>query len=484
MKKTIFASILAIILIICCVSCSYGVKPTGASATADSSAEASVNPSADASSSGTATATATASASPSSTPQPEPVFTTLDTVEYNSDAVIFDLSNPLDLPIVINATGIKSIQLSGSTLSTWNFSFESNLLRVPQDVFSSKNAGVYSLIVTDTSDAVTTCKVYIATNVITTPQEFQDINDNLGGIYVLGKDLDFTGFQNEYFSDLGLIPNLSYFQPIGCDGTNTSGAIGSAFTGALYGMGHTISNLMVDSDFCSPVYEEHVTNTDWPYFDDDAANSIGIFMRTSSKAKIDGVCFKDCSVKISGIIVGMVVSVNNGTISNVVVDGGTVTGGSLHLDLNCFFAGFVAMNGATGKISNCISTVSAINGDPWAGKLTRSFAGKTWGEITDSYASSDGLTLDDFTAEDEVENFGNQYVNITDTGNHFTYTAIEVQGGTPMELGSFVGCDTKTIDELRAGTAAEGGIYSTYDTDIWDINGTDLPSLKIISTRP
>jgi hypothetical protein len=66
--------------------------------------------------------------------------------------------------------------------------------------------------------------------VINSIQELQNINNNLSGNYVLGKDIDASGFN---------------FTPIGCYGVCPKGF---GFPGMLDGGGHTISNITIIPD--------------------------------------------------------------------------------------------------------------------------------------------------------------------------------------------------------------------------------------------
>ena len=456
--------------------------------------------------------------------QHTPVWSTLDPVEYTPDLVIYDKNNPMDVKINLGSdvTSVESVQFGTPRPNTWNFKFEDGKLYIPQTLLSSAGTGKFDLKV-NTNNGSITCKIYCVTKFITDETQFMSIGNTdypMDGTYILGKNLDFNGVEN--------------IRPIGFNDTDSP----TPFTGTFEGAGHTISNLNID-----------VTTTS------QKAN-VGVFGVNSGT--ISNICFKNCSVKLNGYIVGIVVGTNKGTIENVLVDGGSVTTTVNEIwDTNCFVAGFAGINGQDATIRNCICAIDSIN-NAKDGRFTRAFCGKTWGALINCYATNGNATLSDysdriyqvtgttdfsgygnidlyfndsevleyylsaklkyFEEEEEIlpddsTDIGKQdcYINITDTCNGFTYTAVEAKIvgvsnkwlyafsvkykdadeftevkcqskclEATAEYGSFTGCAVKTRAEMSAGTTAD--MYAQYSTNIWKITGTELPQLNLLFT--
>ena len=422
-----------------------------------------------------------------------------------------------------DVTSVESVQFRTPRPNTWNFKFEDGKLYIPQTLLSSAGTGKFDLNV-NTNNGSITCKIYCVTKLITDETQFMSIGNTdypMDGTYILGKNLDFNGVEN--------------IRPIGFNDTDSP----IQFTGTFEGAGHTISNLNID-----------VTTTS------QKAN-VGVFGVNSGT--ISNICFKNCSVKLNGYIVGIVVGTNNGTIENVLVDGGSVTTTVNEIwDTNCFVAGFAGINGQDATIRNCICAIDSIN-NAKDGRFTRAFCGKTWGALINCYATNGDAKLSDYSDriyqvtgttdfsgygnidlyfnDSEVleyclfaklEYFGEEeeeilpddstdigkldcYINITDTCNGFTYTAVEAKIvgvsnkwgyafsvkykdadeftevkcqskclEATAEYGSFTGCAVKTRAEMVAGTTAD--MYAQYSTNIWKITGTELPQLNLLFT--
>ena len=379
---------------------------------------------------------------------------------------VFDLSNPQDITLDITGSPASLYQVRvGNTIVTAGeegYQYADGVLTINKGKIGT-TANTSKKIYVTVTDGAESLKfdLIVADKVITTCDQFQAINENLDGVYILGADLDFEDFGN--------------FTPIGTNGIKSpAGNIGLDFTGSLLGAGHTISNLSTDASKTEGVYSETDVYVDEMNQYDLLIPCYAIFMRNSGTIK--DICFKDCEVKNTvGTIMGMVVAVNEGTIENVILDGGKVIGGSIWLDYNCFVAGFAGMNGGSATISNCISTLTQVSGST-TGDLVRAFVGKTWGTIEYCYASSDGLTLADLAGGEMINNQGIVGAGASApalseaTGFGFTYRAIE--SGTSM--GSFENCGLYELDSMGAAT-----LYSQYSTKVWSIVDGAIPSLLV-----
>ena len=386
--------------------------------------------------------------------------------------LIFDLTNPTDVELTVDGKpdSIYKVQVGSHVVDETKYSYSGGKLTISKSEIGDSVSANKEIKVTVKADATPLkYRLIIATKVITDCNAFQEISKDLNGVYVLGADLDFEDFGN--------------FNPIGNTGKlYPPDKIGLDFAGTLIGAGHTISNLTANADIMTDdeVYTEHDVYVDANNNPPTVRSGFGIFMRNAGT--IEDICFKDCTVKNSaGTIMGLVVAVNEGEIKNVFVDGGKVQGGNIWLDYNCFNAGFAGINGGSAKITNCVSTVTQIKADP-KGTLARAFCGKTWGEIKNCYACTDGIVLHDLATgsirknENSIQGIigSDSAPELSDaTGYGFTYKATE--SGSPM--GSFDGCLATDAESLK-----QASLYKDYDKNVWNIseNSSDLPTLKVL----
>ena len=387
----------------------------------------------------------------------------IDTTNSENTIHVYDLSNPTSISLLLNTDvdSLYQVKIGASIVQPNQYVFADKTLTIPTTVLGTDHYTDRKISVkyTQNADAVTFSFIF-ADKIIKTCDDFQNINDHLNWYYVLGADLDFQDFGN--------------FNPIGNDGQKHGNYIGRDFTGKLIGAGHTISNLTANADEMTDeeIYTEHnVSAGAAPY--ETLRACFAVFLR--NLGTIEDVCFKDCTVKNSyGTIMGMVAAVNEGTINNVLVDGGKVIGGDIWLDYNCFIAGFVGTNGNGCTISNCISTVTQIKADN-NGTLARAFVGKTWGEIKNCYACNTGITFKDLKTG-AINNQGiigsaSAPSLCEETGYGFGYIATE--SGT--RKGSFVESYIISKDDM----IADVRIYNMFDTEYWNIVDGEIPSLVV-----
>ena len=518
MKKFLIISILAIAVIVSCASCSFGVAPDDYSIRNTQSDQSPSSNTGTSNSTGNQTSTKNSTAtvkpsknSASSSAQPAPVWGVTDPIEYTQTLVVYDTTNPMDVKINLGngVTSVESIEYIGksNTRTDSDFKFENGLLYIPRSFLTIRGTGEFKIKVTTNNGSIT-CKLCCATKVITETDEFTRIGDiefpdyPLSGTYVLGKDLDFNGKKclPIGYSDEDLSKN-------GNDGNH------SLFTGVFEGAGHTISNIDIDLTESGAIAESH--------------NPFNVGLFAINMGTIRNLCLKNCTLKSKGLTLGLVVGTNKGKIENVLVDGGSVnesTSTALDTDTNCFIAGFAGVNAAGATIKNCICAISSIR-RIWGGKFTRAFCGKTWGEIENCYVTKEGMTVELLTNSSEyydyptkrpdgsnweIAGWGNNsdcYINIANEWalNGFTYYAVEAKideesvtsgnktyskhidynipthtdekgNDVPNVYGKCINCAVKTRAEMVAGTTAD--MYQYYDTNIWNITGTVLPSLR------
>lgn len=407
---------------------------------------------------------------------------------------IFDLNSPsekLSVQTSIEGT-ISSIKIGRNVLNT--YSYNNNILTLSGEELKEIPAGEKTIAVA-TSARTYRIDIMICTKVIKTAQDFQNINDNLDGIYVLGNDIDLS--------------TISNFEPLGYFFTEED-RNNKYFHGVLDGNGYTIKNANVC--YCSdlttnkPNYEGNYSFKSPAH---QAGDNIGIFQMIGSSGIVRNVVFKDCNVSartIAGIIAGNCA----GTIQNCVVDGGTVNIATHFWDDDCNVGGIAGICAGSGTISNVISTAKAtINGtyvdwskdyvghkatggehtsddDPWwtfwgANKVegtsstlakdsnthntngVYSGVGKVWGSVSNCYSLSYQVTPFQQTARD------------VDFGQ--THLAANKPASGDSDMGQINNCSTKTVDELKDHSATS---YSAFDSTIWNIRDGRIPNIKAI----
>ncbi|MCP1926421.1 Ig-like domain-containing protein [Bradyrhizobium elkanii] len=159
--------------------------------------------------------------------------------------------------------------------------------------------------------------------------DLQAIQNNLSGYYVLGANIDASGF---------------VFLPIG--------SAANPFAGFFDGQGHTISNLTINN----------VSNTD-----------SGLFGDIGATGTVSNVGLINESVTSSYSYVGGLVGENFGTVSQSYVTG-NVSGAT-------YVGALVGFNGASGSIIQSFATGAA------SGQVAGGLVGLNGGAISDSYAT-------------------------------------------------------------------------------------------------
>ena len=410
---------------------------------------------------------------------------------------LIDLSNPGErLNIEVKLDGnIETIKIGRISFS--NFGYKDGILTLDSSEFIKDGkrlvtSGEKTINIT-TSEKKSSLDILVCDKIIKTAQEFQDINNNLTGIYALGNDIDLSSITN--------------FEPLGFfyDETNTKN---SYFHGILDGNGYTVKNANVQYSPSETTNETIYNGT--PLFKDpshQAGDNIGIFQIIGSSGIVRNTIFKDCNVSartIGGIIAGN----NSGTIENCLVDGGEVNISTHFWDDDCNVGSVVGINAGSGKISNVISTgTSSVTGkyidwsEDYVGKVAGSgehvndsdpywtfyggnkvkegettpyndsnghksngvysFVGKSWGTVSLSLALTYKVSPVNGTTRD------------VDFGQIHKGENKPASGDT--DLGELVDCYTKTLDELKLSATYEG-----FNSDIWNIKDGKLPNIKAI----
>lgn len=267
--------------------------------------------------------------------------------------------------------------------------------------------------------------------VINNLSDLQAIQNNLAGYYVLGANIDASGFN---------------FLPIG--------SAANPFTGIFDGQGHTISNLTINN----------VSNTD-----------SGLFGDIGATGTVRNVGLIDESLTSAYADVGGLAGDNFGTISKSYVSG-TVTGGA-------YVGALVGFNG--GSIMESYATAAA-NGINDVGGLV----GVNLGVIADSYATGtinegrSGLGIGGLVGINTTGTITQSYAIGVLGGGGFAVGGLTGAGGGNNVTASY--WDTQTSGRSTSGggtglTTAElqsGILPAGFDPAIWlDVAG-QFPELR------
>ncbi|GGL61789.1 InlB B-repeat-containing protein [Sporolactobacillus putidus] len=268
--------------------------------------------------------------------------------------------------------------------------------------------------------------------VITTPQQLDNVRNDLSAHYKLGNDIDLSSYVSSggagYHAGAG-------WEPIG-DNTNP-------FNGTFNGQGHRIIGLQINRPL-----------TDY----------VGLFGSVGPGGRVQNVGMQDD--RVNGLsYAGGLAGNNTGSIANAYA-AGSVNGSNLHN------GGLVGYNDMGGSIVNSYASCS-VSGDRGTGGL----AGSNTGSITNAYATGN-VNGRDGTGGLVGYDFGG---SITDT-----YAAGHVSGST--SVGGLVGIDfihtiqnsfynSETSGQSDTGkgtpkTTAEMKTQSTYTDAGWDFSGT------------
>lgn len=406
---------------------------------------------------------------------------------------LFDLSNPassMSYQTTIEGK-IESIKIGRNDITIYDYS--DGILTLSGEELKNVAAGEKSITI-KTDKKTYKNDVMICTKIITTAQEFQDINNNLSGIYVLGSDIDLSSIDN--------------FEPLGYFFGDEQNIKNEYFHGILDGNGYTIKNASVKYSLDPASNESNYKGN--PMFVSEAhsaGDNIGIFQIIGSSGIVRNTVFKDCIVSartIGGIIAGNC----SGTIENCLIDGGSVNISTHFWDDDCNTGSIAGICAGGASITNVISTGEASIqniyvdwSDDYVGQVAEhgehasdddpnwkfygsdkvvensteksldsngmqsngvySGVGKIWGSVSSCYSLAYEITP--YEGETRDVCFGQTHLgeNKSSSGD--------------SDMGEMVSCYTKTEEELKS-----SDLYSSFDTTIWNIKDNKLPNIKAI----
>ncbi|MCI1244574.1 MAG: hypothetical protein LKG11_01255 [Bacilli bacterium] len=431
---------------------------------------------------------------------------------FKDNKAYYDTSaDAYDISVETGLTGeVTSVKVGRSEASADQYSFDGNgVLTLSGSFLSSLNAGEKEVSLV-AGGKKATVDLFMATKVIKTADEFQAINDNLTGYYVLGNDIDLSSIQN--------------FEPLGkyWSETDTNNAY---FHGILEGNGHSIKNANVlYSDSAATNYNVYSNSGNYK-FDlscHSAGDNIGLFQIIGSSGVVRDCNFKNIKVRgrtICGVIAGNC----SGTVYNCHIDSScSVEMGTHFYDDDCNMGGAFGIVAGTGNVHNVVSEVtnlrlgasgsSTVNGvsvekagiyldwnddyigqigngwdhgegtdNPWwkfcavdkvnssnaiytdsNGSATNgeyAFVGKCWGSVNDCVAKAFNVTPMDGSAR--AVYFGQ------------THLGVNKPTSGESDLGSLK--DDVLLDSSGLKTASN---YANFDNGVWNIEDGSVPSLN------
>jgi hypothetical protein len=259
-----------------------------------------------------------------------------------------DKTVPGPVSVDLGASGqVSAVSCGRVNAEAGQFSMSGSTLTLSGDFLKAITAGEKTVKVTLDGKSVSLV-AFSATKVITTAEEFQNINDNLTGYYLLGNDIDLSSIPN--FEPLGY-----YFSE-----TDTNNAY---FHGVLEGNGHTVKNANVLwSDTVATNYGVYSANgtTQFKSAAHKNGDNIGLFQIIGSSGLVKDVNFSNIHVR-GRTIVGAIAGNCAGTVQNCTVDSACLVEMGTHFyDDDCNMGGAFGIAAGSATISNVISRVTSM----------------------------------------------------------------------------------------------------------------------------
>ena len=442
--------------------------------------------------------------------QAEKVFQTTNIYYDTSVEKAYNISVKIDSTDAVSAVTCGKIKATDG-----QYGNRAGVLSLSADFMKQITAGEKTVKVTAGSKTIS-LNLFAASKVVTTAQEFQDINKNLTGYYILGNDIDLSSIAN--------------FEPLGAYFTETD-TNNAYFHGILEGNGYTVKNAKVYwSDTTASNYGVY-SGTGAVKFQNGAhknGDNIGLFQVIGSSGIVRDVNFANINVR-GRTIVGAIAGNVMGTVMNCTVDATSkVEMGTHYYDDDCNMGGAFGIVAGSGNVSNvicqCTSQVlgatgavtvngvsvekagiyldwnddyigktgngwdhgtPATNDNPWwkqcgvdkeysatasslTGKVKDSngaqtngqyaFVGKCWGNVSNCVAKKFQITPMDGTARDI--NFGQ------------THLAANKSTSGDTDLGALT--NDLMLDDAGLKSASN---YASFDTSVWTIADGSVPTL-------
>lgn len=438
--------------------------------------------------------------------QAEKVFQTTNIYYDTSVEKAYNISIKID-----STDSVSEVSCGKVKATDGQFGNRSGILTLSADFMKQITAGEKTVKVTAGSKTIS-LNLFAASKVVTTAQEFQDINKNLTGYYILGNDIDLSSIAN--------------FEPLGYYFTETD-TNNAYFHGVLEGNGYTVKN--------AKVYWSDTTATNYGVYSGSGAikfqsdahkngDNIGLFQVIGSSGIVRDVNFANINVR-GRTIVGAIAGNVMGTVMNCTLDAASkVEMGTHFYDDDCNMGGAFGIVAGSGNVSNvicqCTSQVlgatgaitvngvqvekagiyldwnndyvgktgngwdhgtPATNDNPWwkqcgvdkvgsdgatgvkdsnnsATDGQYAFVGKCWGNVSNCVAKKFQITPMDGTARDI----------------YFGQTHLAANKSTSGDTDLGVLTNDLMLDDAGLKTASN---YASFDTSVWTIADGSVPTL-------
>lgn len=399
---------------------------------------------------------------------------------------------------------VKSVKIGRNVIK---FAYKNGILTLSCSSLKRAGAGEHSAIVAFDEGGSTTVDI-LSANFIKTPQQFQDINKNLDGYYVLANDLDFTNFGN--------------FEPLGrmADETDPDNHY---FHGVLEGNGHKISNVTCsystgpvmhsDNDFQYysnyDIYSGNSKRVEQFKIDSHVmGDNIGLFQCIGDAGVVRNITFDNVDVH-GRTIVGVIAGNLMGKVQNCLITSTCSVLMDTHFwDDDCNCGGAFGIVAGTGRATNVVSLTTNVGiraafqdyGDQYIGKSgsgydhggsvnnpfwrfwnndkelsgtttktidsngsqtngTYSFVGKCWGLVENSVAAKFRFAPNGSSERDSFFGQTHKGANKPTSGD--------------SDLGELLNC--AVYDESGLKAAAN---YESFSPLVWNIVDGSFPSIK------
>ena len=419
---------------------------------------------------------------------------------FDNGKVYFEVRSEENVSVKVEIKGdISSVSCGRSKAEAGQYSYQDGVLTLGGEFLKSITAGEKDIRVSASKSV--SIPSLVCTKVIKTAEDFQNINEDLDGTYVLGNDID-----------LSSIPN---FEPLGryVSEEDTSNHY---FHGILEGNGHTVKNGNVywSDDVGSNLSVYNGTGTHFNDIGHKNGDNIGLFQIIGSAGEVRNVNFSN--IKVRGrTIVGVIAGNLAGTVYNCTIDSSCkVEMGTHFYDDDCNMGGAFGIVGGSGNAYNIVSNLtsetlggygngaeqagvyvdyddkykSESGGNGWDhvdgptcnwwkfcgvdkenGKVMDSngapsngqyaFVGKCWGKVSNCVAQSFKYAPMNATSSRDI------YFGQTHIGSNKP-----TSGETNM--GTLENCKMLSLDDMKKASSYEG-----FDTSVWNIADGKLPTL-------
>ena len=271
-----------------------------------------------------------------------------------TETVLFDKSdeNAKNVHFFLNQEGtIKSVRLGRDDIA---YGYHGGVLTLSAASLKNAPSGEKKIVVVIDKKGSFDVPLFNADKFIKTPQDFQNISQNLDGYYVLANDIDFSSFGN--FEPLGRMadeedPDNRYFH------------------GILEGNGYSLKNMSVSySD--GPIalsgsgypsnYDVYSGNAKFTMDSHIQGDNIGVFQCIGISGVVRNVVFDNVDVH-GRTIVGVIAGNLAGTVENCLITSTCSVLMDTHFwDDDCNCGGAFGIVGGTGRAENVVNLSTNI----------------------------------------------------------------------------------------------------------------------------